>query len=54
MFTKSILIAVVLLQLAIAVTTSGSVRSLAELSAFLVIVGMLWNQPRHSLPKKLY
>lgn len=35
--SKGLLIAVVLIQLLIAIFTSGTIRSLAELSAFLLI-----------------
>lgn len=52
MFRTGLLIAVVILQLAIAVSTTDSIRSLAELSAFLVILGMLWNRPHSSFSKK--
>lgn len=54
MFRTGLLIAVVILQLVIAVTTTDSIRSLAELSAFLVILGMIWSQPYHSFSKKTH
>lgn len=52
MFTKGLLVAVVLIQLIIAVETTGSIRSLAELSAFLLVVGIYWNQHHKDLTEK--
>ncbi len=52
MFRTGLLIAVVIFQLVIAISTTDSIRSLAELSAFLVILGMLSNQPYIRFSKK--
>ena len=48
MIKTSLFLVVVLLQLVIALTTTDITRSLAELSAFLLIVAVAWNKSSHN------